>query len=112
MPLSRRKMTHVAGLSAVAITAGVAGAVTTASPAAGEIDTFEFMSVNFPNWFLSWPPLRPGEPERVALESTNVLTVTSGTCSDAGALGGGCGRCEAQPMRSASETMIPSGPRT
>jgi len=23
-----------------------------------------------------------------------------------------CGRCEAQPMRSASETMIPSGPRT
>jgi hypothetical protein len=22
------------------------------------------------------------------------------------------GRCEAQPMRSASETMIPSGPRT
>jgi hypothetical protein len=25
---------------------------------------------------------------------------------------GRCGRCEAQPMRSASETMIPSGPRT
>jgi hypothetical protein len=24
----------------------------------------------------------------------------------------GYGRCEAQPMRSASETMIPSGPRT
>ena len=23
-----------------------------------------------------------------------------------------CGRCKAQPMRSASETMIPSGPRT
>jgi hypothetical protein len=23
-----------------------------------------------------------------------------------------CGRCEAQPIRSASETMIPSGPRT
>src|SRR5215472_12524639 len=23
-----------------------------------------------------------------------------------------CGLCEAQPMRSASETMIPSGPRT
>jgi hypothetical protein len=27
-------------------------------------------------------------------------------------LRGRCGRCEAQPMRSASETMIPSGPRT
>jgi hypothetical protein len=26
--------------------------------------------------------------------------------------GGRCGRCGAQPMRSASETMIPSGPRT
>ena len=25
---------------------------------------------------------------------------------------GRCGRCEAQPMRSANETMIPSGPRT
>ena len=25
---------------------------------------------------------------------------------------GRCGRCEAQPMRSASETTIPSGPRT
>ena len=25
---------------------------------------------------------------------------------------GRCGGCEAQPMRSASETMIPSGPRT
>ena len=25
---------------------------------------------------------------------------------------GRCGRCEAQPMRSTSETMIPSGPRT
>jgi hypothetical protein len=25
---------------------------------------------------------------------------------------GRCGRCEAQPMRSASDTMIPSGPRT
>jgi hypothetical protein len=27
-------------------------------------------------------------------------------------IGGRSGRCEAQPMRSASETMIPSGPRT
>jgi hypothetical protein len=27
-------------------------------------------------------------------------------------LRGRCRRCEAQPMRSASETMIPSGPRT
>jgi hypothetical protein len=32
--------------------------------------------------------------------------------TSAHSLGGRCGRCEAQPMRSASETMIPSGPRT
>ena len=98
MAISRRKAIRLAGASSVAIVAGISSTVATATPAAAEIDTFEFMSVNFPDWFirhrnflgelsrqytsdppgdfsfklLSWPPLGPGEPERVALESTNI----------------------------------------
>ena len=50
------------------------------------------------------------QPGAVAVNpNTNTIyvaqTVQSADC-------GRCGRCEAQPMRSASETMIPSGPRT
>jgi NAD(P)-dependent dehydrogenase (short-subunit alcohol dehydrogenase family) len=48
----------------------------------------------------------------------DVLVNNAGICNDGPieqqslSPHGRCGRCEAQPMRSASETMIPSGPRT
>ena len=40
-----------------------------------------------------------------------VAGFTGGACAPEGAVSGRCRRCEAQPMRSASETMLPSGPR-
>src|SRR6266511_1869735 len=55
---------------------------------------------------------RPGrEPRLIAATPKTQNSLYPGFWPRA-TLGGRCGRCEAQPMRSASETMIPSGPRT
>ena len=57
---------------------------------------------------------RPAPPRHPAPLTPAMRTHPSGAIAPPGTsvLAARCGRCEAQPMRSASETMIPSGPRT
>ncbi len=61
-----------------------------------------------PNRF--WAAFTPAFPIDYLRLPNNGLTDLGGHRQDH--VGGRIGRCEVQPMRSARETMIPSGPRT
>ena len=93
----------------------------TSSPASSAADSVTHTTVDpvqagLRAWSLAarLSPRHPGCPLRRRPAAARTRKSFCGTLTSGSprTVCGRCGRCEAQPMRSASETMIPSGPRT